>query len=221
MNALGTQLFSDEELQILETYRVPRPDTWGLSSPALVVVDMTESFVGPDLPVPEAQRECPTACGENAWRAIERVQPLLAAFRAAGAPVAFTGFGFLPPAPGAPVLRPPTALRPDVVVEQLSPRAGELELVKVKPSAFFGTPLLTWLVTRQVDQVVVVGGTTSGCVRGTALDAYSHGFDVLVPRDGCFDRVQTSHEVTLTDLDIKYARTVTCADVIDRLGERR
>lgn len=215
--------FTEEELQVLESYRVPRSEEWSLRSPALIVVDITESFVGPDLPVAEAQRESPTACGENGWRAIEKVAPLLDAFRAAGAPVAFSGFGWLPAAPGVPARagRSETALRPDVVVKELAPQPGEFEFVKVKPSAFFGTPLMTWLNSWGVDQVVVVGCTTSGCVRATVLDAYSYGLDVLLPHDGCFDRVTTSHQVSLTELNVRYARIVSCADVITEFEERR
>lgn len=216
------QPFTADELAILAAYRVPRPDEWDLRSPALLVVDVVESFVGPDLPVPLAQEQCATACGENAWRAIERIAPLLEAFRACGAPVAFSTLGPLPPAPGGTgrPRRPRTALRTDVVVGALSPLGEEYQFAKPAPSAFFGTPLVTWLTARRVDQVVLVGGATSGCVRGTALDAYSFGFEVLLAGDGCFDRVQTSHRVTLTDLDTKYGRVVTCQEVADRLATR-
>lgn len=222
MDELGTAPLSEEEVQILAAYRAPRPAEWSLRSPALIVVDVTESFVGPDLPVAEAQRESPTACGENGWRAIEKVAPLLAAFRAAGAPVAFSGFGWLP-SPSGVTARPgagSTTLRPDVVVADLAPMPGEYEFVKIGPSAFFATALLTWLNTRGVDQVVVVGCTTSGCVRATVVDAYSYGLEVLLPHDGCFDRVETSHRMSLTDLDVKYARVLTCADVIAKLEGR-
>ena len=65
---------------------------------------------------------------------------------------------------------------------------------------------------------MVVGGATSGCVRGTVLDAYSHGLDVLIGYDGCFDRVRTSHVATLTDLDVKYGRLVSCAELVQRLA---
>ena len=41
--------------------------------PALIVVDVTEAFVGPDLPVREAQLLSRQACGERAWRAIPNI----------------------------------------------------------------------------------------------------------------------------------------------------
>jgi nicotinamidase-related amidase len=213
-------VFSADELDILRTYRVPRPAEWELSSPALLVVDIVESFVGPDVPVAEAQKECVTACGENAWRAVERIVPLLASFRRRQLPVAFSTLGSLPPRPGGRPRRPATALRPDVVFAPLTPAEGELQFAKIAPSAFFATPLMSWLTARRVDQVIVVGGATSGCVRATALDAYSYGLDVLIPEDGCFDRVPTSHAVTLTDLDTKYGRIVQAAEIVQRLDDR-
>jgi maleamate amidohydrolase len=219
VSAAPDVIFSAQELDILATYRMPRPAEWELSSPALLIVDVVESFVGPDVPVAEAQKECVTACGESAWRSIERITPLLESFRRRQLPVAFSTIGSLPPSPdgsGRP-RRAPSTLRADVVIEPLAPAVGELEFSKITPSAFFGSPLMTWLTARRVDQVVIVGGATSGCIRATALDAYSFGLEVLLPEDGCFDRVRTSHIASLTDLDTKYARIVQSAEVIERL----
>ena len=40
---------------------------------------------------------------------------------------------------------------------------------KNKPSAFFGTMLEAWLRYDQVDTVIVIGLSTSRCVRATAI----------------------------------------------------
>jgi nicotinamidase-related amidase len=213
----GTTPFTADELAILATYQVPRPEQWELSSPALVVVDIVESFVGRDVPVAEAQQDCATACGENAWRAIERIVPMLEAFRRHGAPVAFSTLASYPLARGAAPRRPASSLRTDRVVAPLAPIEGEYSFAKPAPSAFFGTALLAWLIRRKVDQVVIVGGATSGCVRATTVDASSYGLDVLLAEDGCFDRVLTSHDVAVTELDTKYSRRVRCAEVVERL----
>src|SRR5207302_2004158 len=79
---------------------------------------------------------------------------------------------------------------------------------KLKPSAFFGSPLVGHLVEWKVDQVLVVGGTTSGCVRATAVDAFSHNFRVSLVEEGCFDRGEASHAIALWDLNAKYADVV-------------
>src|SRR5690606_26414867 len=65
--------------------------------------------------------------------------------------------------------------------------------------------------------VVIVGGATSGCVWATALDAFSHGFQVVVAEDGCFDRVVAAHDFAIDDIDLKYGRAVGSAEVIERM----
>ena len=49
----------------------------------------------------------------------------------------------------------------------------DLQYTKRMPSAFFETPLASYLTWHKVDTVVVTGGSTSGCVRATAVDALS------------------------------------------------
>ena len=52
------------------------------------------------------------------------------------------------------------------------PQAGSAIVVKKKPSAFHGTPLLGYLIDRGVDTVVVLGGATSNCVRATKSSGF-------------------------------------------------
>ena len=53
---------------------------------------------------------------------------------------------------------------------------GDLQFTKRMPSAFFETQLASYLTWHKVDTVVVTGGSTSGCVRATAVEALSHGY---------------------------------------------
>ena len=76
---------------------------------------------------------------------------------------------------------------------------------KKHPSAFFGTPLASYLIGLGVDTLVVTGCTTSGCVRGTVVDAFSYNFKCVVPHDAVYDRTPTVHQVNLFDLAQKYA----------------
>src|SRR3546814_18325033 len=73
------------------------------------------------------------------------------------------------------------------------------------PSAFFETPLQSLLVWHKVDTVVITGGSTSGCVRATAVDALSYGFRTIVPIETCADKHESYHFANLTDLQLKYA----------------
>jgi len=84
-------------------------------------------------------------------------------------------------------------------------------------SAFFETPLSSYLVWHKVDTVVVTGGSTSGCVRATAIDALSRGYRTIVPVETCADKHESFHFANLTDLQIKYADVVPVQAVIDRL----
>ncbi|WP_121937722.1 isochorismatase family protein [Eilatimonas milleporae] len=86
---------------------------------------------------------------------------------------------------------------------------------KRMPSAFFETPLQSFLTWHRVDTVVITGGSTSGCVRATAVDALSHGYRAIVPIECVADKHESYHFANLTDLQLKYADVVRTADVLD------
>ncbi|MEM7740564.1 MAG: isochorismatase family protein [Pseudomonadota bacterium] len=90
---------------------------------------------------------------------------------------------------------------------------------KRMPSAFFETPLLSFLIWHKVDTVIVTGGSTSGCVRATAVDALSHGFRAIVPMECVADKHESFHFANLTDLHIKYADVVSVQDVSEWLAQ--
>ena len=91
---------------------------------------------------------------------------------------------------------------------------------KHMPSAFFETPLQSLLVWHKVDTVVVTGGSTSGCVRATAVDALSRGYRTIVPIETCADKHESYHFANLTDLQLKYADVEPVQVVIDWLEAR-
>ena len=62
-----------------------------------------------------------------------------------------------------------------------------------------------------------MGTATSGCVRASVVDGFSHGYPIFLVSDGCFDRSQFFHDVTLYDLNTKYATIVTVADTLEHL----
>ena len=90
----------------------------------------------------------------------------------------------------------------------VQPGSDDLILDKTKPSAFHGTPLLDLLVARGVDTVLIAGGSTSNCVRATAVDAASHNLRTIVVEECVFDRFEISHLVALFDLDRQYGDVV-------------
>ncbi len=107
---------------------------------------------------------------------------------------------------------------------QLDPRCevhdDDLQYTKRMPSAFFETQLASYLVWHKVDTVVVTGGSTSGCVRATAVEALSHGYRAIVPIETCADKHESYHFANLTDLQLKYADVEPVQAVIDWLEAR-
>lgn len=86
---------------------------------------------------------------------------------------------------------------------------------KRMPSAFFETPLTSFLTWHKIDTVVITGGSTSGCVRATAVDALSHGYRTIVPIECVADKHESYHFANLTDLQLKYADVVEVTEVMD------
>ncbi len=82
---------------------------------------------------------------------------------------------------------------------------------------FFGTPLIAHLTQLGVQTLIICGESTSGCVRATAVDAYSHGFHVVLVEECCFDRSILSHKVNLFDMHHKYADVMHIDEVAARL----
>lgn len=179
--------------------------------PSLLIVDFVNGFADPA-----------KFGGGNIPPAIEATLPLLAAARARGWPVAHTRIVFAedgadhnPFCRKVPSLGGLTEDNPDShIVEELTPADGELVVRKTVPSGFWGTALTQWLISKQVDSVVVAGCTTSGCVRASVVDAMSLGFRVVVARDCVGDRALAPHEANLFDMEQKYADVVDSAEIL-------
>jgi isochorismate hydrolase len=58
---------------------------------------------------------------------------------------------------------------------------------------------------------------TSGCVRGTAIDAFSYNLRVIIPEECVADRGQTSHKVALFEIHMKYGDVLRLHQVMDEL----
>jgi len=100
-------------------------------------------------------------------------------------------------------------------------RSVDAVYVKRMPSAFFETPLRSYLTFHGIDTVVVTGGSTSGCVRATAVEALSNGYRVIVPIETTADKHESPHFANLTDLQLKYADVEPVQAVIDWLNAYR
>jgi len=98
-------------------------------------------------------------------------------------------------------------------------RARDAIYCKRMPSAFFETPLQSHLVWHRVDTVIITGGSTSGCVRATAVDSLSRGYRTIVVEECVADKHESYHYANLTDLALKYADVVSVQEVMDYLRQ--
>ena len=194
--------------------------------PALLIVDVSYNFCG-DKPEPilESIKRWRTSCGEEAWEGVKAIQRLIAAGRSKDLPVIYT----------TGVRRPDnwdagawawknsrsrerastqgTNVDGDTIVAEIAPERHDIVIYKQKPSAFHATPLGSYLTLLGADSLIVAGTSTSGCVRATVVDAFSHNYRVTVVEEGCFDRAQASHAMALCDLHAKYADVVKLNEI--------
>src|SRR5690606_6114326 len=114
--------------------------------------------------------------------------------------------------------RPSTAgstIDRNTIVAEIAPLPGDIVVRKHKPSAFFGTPTLSYLVQLGADSLIVAGTTTSGCVRSTVMDAFSHNYRLAVVEEACFDRAEASHAISLCDMHAKYADVLKLDEALE------
>jgi nicotinamidase-related amidase len=210
-------VFSEEERAIYDLYRRPsRPDLpW--DGMALLVVDITLAFLGPRLPTIEAAAQVRTACGLPAWESLGPTRMLIDAFRSAGRPVIYTR-AFSESHLGGATIGAAEPGHGNEFPDEIAPADGDVVIEKARANAFFGTPLTAYLIRERIRGLVVVGGTTSGCVRASVLDASALGFAVAIAHDGCFDRSSLSHAVALHELDVKYATVLDADEAARRIA---
>ena len=99
-------------------------------------------------------------------------------------------------------------------------RDRDVIYLKKMPSAFFETPLQSLLVWHRVDTLILTGGSTSGCVRATAVESLSRGYRTIVAEQCVADKHESYHYANLTDLALKYADVVDVDEVLAWLHKR-
>ena len=196
---------------VLDIYSRYQREVFVGPSPALLAIDLYElAYEGGAKPISEIAKMFPSSCGEHAWAALEPTERLFAAARFAKIPVFYTTMDVRPNSrPEGLQATKRRALRDDAAAYTIrtnfKPEPGDVVITKQRASAFFGTPLEAHMTQLGVRTVILCGESTSGCVRASAVDAYSLGFHVVLAEECCFDRSMLSHKVNLFDLHHKYA----------------
>ena len=186
--------------------------------PAILVVDLQLAFTDPKFP----NGDMPMVD-----KATNKISELLKLDRSKNIPIAscYTAYDSLKDMPLWKVKavrdefyhgHPCTAMDPRIYDQNY-----DFNFCKNAPSMFFLTPLTTFLRKENVDTVIITGCVTSGCVRATVIDAFSHGFRVFVPEDCVGDVEERPHQDNLRDISRRYAEVIdskACAEYIDSLS---
>jgi nicotinamidase-related amidase len=210
---------------------------WGFGQrPALVLIDLYRWVFGDSRPasVLDAMADWPGTCGPQAWDAIPHLQRVLGAARRADIPIVHVT-GLSPSDSGVPgwstrgkketsnvAVDPVMAVRLRRrfdIIDDVKPLPGEAVLRKAAPSGFFGTLLMSHLHANDVDGIILVGESTSGCVRATCVEGRSYRFKMTVVEECVFDRHKTAHAMNLFDMHQKYADVLGIDDVVAHLDK--
>ncbi|MFC2009111.1 isochorismatase family protein [Chloroflexota bacterium] len=181
--------------------------------PVVLVVDEQWGMTDPACPL-----------GSNLDGMVENSAVLLHLARAEGIPIVFTVAAFRPDLSDAGIFWKKI---PAVKHQSLGTRWVELDdrlpydperdylLPKKMPSGFVGTPLLSILAYHQADTIVVLGCSTSGCVRASVQDGLAYGYRMMIPRECVGDRLAQAHESSLFDMDAMMGDVVSMQEVLD------
>ena len=196
--------------------------------PALLVIDVSWAFCGErSEPILQSIKRWKNSCGEDAWVALPYIKRLIDAAHGKGLPVIYTTGERRPDNWDSGSWRWKSTrgdeagggsgsnLDGNEIVAMIAPGPHDVVIRKQKPSGFFGSNLASYLTLLGADSMVVVGTTTSGCVRATVVDAFSLNYRVVLAEEGCFDRSEASHAISLCDMHAKYADVVPTAEVLD------
>jgi nicotinamidase-related amidase len=222
-------ILTPEDRAVLERGRWAQRAGFG-KRPALLLVDCQYYMAG-IRGAPDNAVKYPLACGEAAFAAIDQMARLLTASRTAGIPVFFTRYvvdpinddvGMFHRKIGAGVGRGENLYFAGThgaeIVADLAPLPTEIVIDKKKWSAFFGTPLLSLLIDRRIDTLIIVGGSTSNCVRAAAVDSSQYNFFAIVPEEAVYDRLPIAHSLNLFDINRSYGDVMPVDEVLAYLA---
>lgn len=201
--------------------------------PALLIIDVSYNFCG-DIrePILESIKRFHNSCGEDAWDALPEIRKLIDKCHEKGVPVIYTtgtvrsdgwdsgGWAWKNNRTNEDVSESKgNGFNRDGndIMDEIAPSPQDIVIRKLKPSAFYGTPLMAFLNDLGADSLIVTGTTTSGCVRASVLDAFSNNLRCTVVEEGCFDRSQASHAINLCDMHAKYADVVGVDEALNQI----
>ena len=206
---------------------------------ALIVVDLQRAFVQPDGRFPRLMSVLAPGAADQyrtniRTSVVPNAQRLIAEFRGAGLPIAFTGAGTRTgdgkdlagwlrgfddvsrQVIGSPVW--PGVDEADWGMDpSVAHRDGEIVVEKTTADPFISTDLAEQLRNRGVTTVVVCGLTTDVCVAATARGAADRDFDTIVAEDACATLSEQLHRASLDIIGLAFGRVAKTDEVVAAL----
>ncbi|HFD3541172.1 TPA: isochorismatase family protein [Enterococcus faecium] len=96
-----------------------------------------------------------------------------------------------------------------------------LTITKYNPSAFFGTSLDLQLRRRGIETIILSGVATTNGVYATALDAFQHGYHIVLAEDACSDCDKESHQLFIKKIFPKTARVRSTKQIIEAIQQSK
>ncbi len=210
---------------------------------ALLVIDMQRYFVHADHPFGQTLDKLVPGIGEGYFRrvreqVIPNTQALLAAARAQGMKVVFTGLGCcqadgsdlvgwarefneVARAMNGRAVWPATDDPAWQIDDAVAPQAGELVINKTTSGPLNSTQLEQTLREMGVDTLIVCGLTTDVCVTQTARETADRSFRVIVAEDACTTLAEEQHRAALLAFNMVFGRVKKTAEIVKRLSKAR
>ena len=188
------------------------------SRPAVMVVDFQRGFT---------DRNTDFGNCDLVQRAVENTARLLEVARRANVPVAncYTAYHSERDMPHWKIAPVHESFYYGDPTTEIEPRTSDPDhdfiFCKTGPSIFFNTPATTLLAKNGVDTTIITGCMTSGCVRASIIDSFSHGYRTMVPEDCVGDAEIGPHNDNLRDVGRRYADIINSQVAINYLEEYR
>lgn len=219
MERVWEKFLTEDDKKVVAKRKLREPSGPG-DNVALLVIDMQVTACGDDMPIYDQLDRYPGACGPHAWKSIPVQQRLLAAARAMDMPVIYSKHvfhGYTGLARSKEGVFAATDPRSEIP-EEVAMMPGDILVEKQTPSCFAFTNLHLILRELGVDGLLVVGNSTSGCVRATCVDGQAMGYKMNVVEEGVFDRIEMSHAAALFDMQFKICNVIDEASALQIIG---
>lgn len=184
-------------------------------STALVIIDLQHGIVANQLTPHDAKS------------VIDNSERIAKALRAAGGTIVAVHVGFSSDAADrlrqpvdSPMQLPPGGLPANWsdFVPQIAALDAQVVIKKRQWSAFHGTELDLQLRRRGVRTVVITGIATNFGVEGTARDAWSSSYEVVIAEDACSGNGPDMHRFAIDKILPRVARIRKTSEIVEAIG---